>query len=349
LAFYKLGIVYFNLNQNQEALQNFKSLFSAYPNAEETSNAIEYIRNIYVEEQQPEAYVQFMNDFGKPLSYNEQDSLIYRAAIIQYEDNKLANSVIAFQKYLAIYPDGRYQLNAMNFLAEMAYSKEQYDTAAIYFGKIALKAPNQFAERAAIVAARLHYFNLKDYVGAEQYFKIVLEYATQQEQKNEAIKGLLRCQYKAENWVEASKTALLILGEKNSASDDIIMANMALYHQTILQQDTTKALQILNTVLKSNSSLFTAEAHYLIAFIYFNQQKYNLAEQTAFDVIKKQASYEFWVTKTYILLGDIYLAQNDTFNAIATYKSIAENATIPSLQQIASDKLKAINETIKAQ
>jgi tetratricopeptide (TPR) repeat protein len=349
MAYYKLGIVYFNLNQNQEALQNFKSLFSAYPNAEESDNALEYIRNIYIEEQQPEAYVQFMNDFGKPLSYNEQDSLIYRAAIIQYNDNKLANSVDAFKKYLALYPEGKYQLNALNYIAEMAYSMEQYDSAAAYFGNIAIKAPNQFAERAAIIAARLHYFNLKDYIKAEQYFKIVLQFATQQEQKNEAIKGLLRCQYKAENWVEASKTAVLILAEKNSASDDILMANMALYHQTIFQQDTTNALQILNTVLKSNSSLYTAEAHYLTALIYFNQKKFNLAEKTAFDVIKKQASYEFWVTKTYILLGDIYLAQNDSFNAIATYKSIAENATIPSLQQIASDKLKAINETIKAQ
>ena len=349
MAYYKLGIVYFNLNQNQEALQNFKSLFTAYPNAEETNNAIEYIRNIYVEEQQPEAYVQFMNNFGKPLSYNEQDSLIYRAAIIQYEDHKLANSVIAFQKYVALYPEGRYHLNALNYLAEMAYAKEQYDSAAVYFGKIANKAPNPFAERAAILAARLYYFNLKDYVGAEQYFKLVLAYATQQEQKNEAIKGLLRCQYKAENWVEASKTAVLILADKNSASDDLLMANMAMYHQTIAQQDTSNALQILSTVLKSNSSLYTAEAHYLTAFIYYSQQKYNLAEKTAFDVIKKQASYEFWVTKTYILLGDIYLAQKDTFNAIATYKSIAENATIPALQQIASDKLKAINETIKAQ
>ena len=109
-----------------------------------------------------------------------------------------------------------------------------------------MKAPNQFAERAAIVAARLHYFNLKDYVGAELYFKIVLQYATQQEQKNEATKGLLRCQYKAENWAEASKTAVLILAELNSASDDILMANMALYHQTIAQQDTVKALQLLN-------------------------------------------------------------------------------------------------------
>lgn len=349
LAYYKLGIVYFNLNKNQEALQNFKSLYSAYPNSEESDNALEYIRNIFVEEQQPEAYVQFMNDFGKPLSFNEQDSLMYRSAMIQFENKKYSNAAYGFRKYLDGYPEGKYQLNAMNYIAEMAYSLEQYDTAAIYFGKIANKAPNQFSERAAITAARLYFFNLKNYIGAEQYFNIVLQYTTQQEQKNEAIKGLLRCQYKAENWVEASKTASLILAEKNSATDDLLMANMALYHQTIEDQDTVKALQILNNVLKSNSSIYTAEAHYLIAFINFKLQKYNIAEKTAFDVIKRQASYEYWVTKTYILLGDIYLAQQDNFNAIATYKSIAENSTIPSLQQIALDKLKAITEINKAQ
>ena len=349
IAYYKLGIVYFNLNKNQEALQNFKALYTAFPNAEESDNAVEYIRNIFVEEQQPEAYVQFMNDFGKPLAINEQDSLIYRAAIIQYEDKNYSNAIIGFKKYLNLYPEGNYHLDALNTLGELAYTAKEYDSAAIYFGKVANKAPNKYAERSAIIAARLHYFNLKDYVAAEQYFKIVLQFATQQEQKNEAIKGLLRCQYKVENWEEAAKTASLILIDKNSASDDLLMANMALYQQSLIQKDTVKGMNILNSVLKNNSSVYTAEAHYLLAYLYFNQQKFNLAEKTAFDMIKKQASYEFWVTKTYILLGDIYLAQNDTFNAIATYKSIAENATIPALQQIATDKLKAINETIKAQ
>jgi tetratricopeptide (TPR) repeat protein len=349
IAYYKLGIVYFNLNKNQEALQNFKALYTAFPNAEESDNAVEYIRNIFVEEQQPEAYVQFMNDFGKPLAINEQDSLIYRSAIIQFEDKNYLNAILGFKKYLNLYPEGNYHLDALNTLGELAYTAKEYDSAAIYFGKVAIKAPNKYAERSAIIAARLHYFNLKDYVASEQYFKIVLQYATQQEQKNEAIKGLLRCQYKVENWEEAAKTASLILIDKNSASDDLLMANMALYQQSLIQKDTVKGMNILNSVLKYNSSVYTAEAHYLLAYLYFNQQKFNLAEKTAFDMIKKQASYEFWVTKTYILLGDIYLAQNDTFNAIATYKSIAENATIPALQQIATDKLKAINETIKAQ
>lgn len=349
LAYYKLGIVYFNLNKNQEALQNFKALYTAYPNAEESNNAIEYIRNIFVEEQQPEAFVQFMNEYGKPLSINEQDSLIYRAAMIPYETQQFKSATVAFKKYISIYPEGRYLLEAYNSLAEMAYTSQQYDSAAIYFGKIADKAPNKYAERASIIAARLYYFNIKDYTTAERYFKLVLQYATQQEHKTEAIKGLLRCQYKAENWEEAAITAALIMSEKSSASDDILISNMALYHQAMLQKDTTKAINILNVVLKSNSSIYTAEAHYLLALIYYNQQKFNLAEKTAFDVLKKQASYEFWITKTYLLLGDIYLAQNDQFNAIATYRSIAENATIPALQQIALDKLKAINDSNKAQ
>ena len=349
LAYYKLGITFFNLNKNQEALQQFKSLYTAYPNAEESNNAVEYIRNIFIEEQQPVAYVQFMNDFGKPLSVNEQDSLIYRAAMIQYEDRNYTNASIGLKKYYASYPTGKYSIDALHLLAEMAYTSEQFDSAALYFSKIANIAPNKYAERASIVAARLNYFNLKDFKAAEQYFKIALEYATQQEQKNEAIKGLLRCQYKTENWAEASKTAALILADKNSASDDVLMSNMAMYQQAIVQLDTIKAITILNTVLKSNSSVYTAEAHYNLALIYFQQQKFNLAEKTAFDVVKKQASYEYWVTKTYILLGDIYVAQNDQFNAIATYKSVAENATIQSLQQIALDKLKVLNESNKVQ
>jgi hypothetical protein len=56
-------------------------------------------------------------------------------------------------------------------------------------------------------------------------------------------------------------------------------------------------------------------------------------------VIKKYGSYEYWVTDSYLLLGDIYFKENDLFNAEATYKSVAENATIDALKKEAADKL----------
>jgi TolA-binding protein len=250
-----------------------------------------------------------------------------------------------FTKYLQSFPKGKYQLDANYLIAEIAYSKEQYDTAAKYFGIVATQAPNKFAERAALLAARLNYFTLKDEPLAETYFTILLKIATQQENKMEAYKGLLRCQYKAQKWEEASSIAQQILADKSAATDDIQMANMSLFHFNVNNKDTNAAYLVLSKIIKSNPSTITADAHYQLAALYLAQNKLSLAEKTAFEVIKKQAAYDYWVTKAYILLGDIYAAQKDNFNAIATYKSVAENANDESLKLIAKDKLKAITES----
>jgi len=344
-AYYKLGIVYFNLDKNQMALQTFKDLYSNYPNSTESENAIEYIRNIFIEDQTPELYVQFMNEYGHPLTINEQDSLIFRAAVLKYEQKKYTESAVGLVSYLQNFPNGNYSLEATHLVAEIAYSKQAYDTALVYFSIIADKAPNIYAERAALIAARLNYFNFQNYQLAEKYFSILLNIATQKENTTEANKGLLRCQFKGEKWEEASKIAQEILADKNSATDDIEMANMTIYHQKLIAGDTITALQIINKVIKTGSSIITAEAHYQLANLFIVQNKLNLAEKTAFDIIKKQASYEYWVTKTYILLGDIYVAQKDTFNAIATYKSVADNASIEPLKIVAAQKLKELTET----
>lgn len=344
-AYYKLGIVYFNLDKNQMALQTFKDLYSNYPNSTESENAIEYIRNIFIEDQTPELYVQFMNEYGHPLTVNEQDSLIFRAAVLKYEQKKYTESAVGLVSYLQKFPNGKYSLEATHLVAEIAYSKQAYDTALVYFSIIADKAPNIYAERAALIAARLNYFNFQNYQLAEKYFSILLNIATQKENTTEANKGLLRCQFKGEKWEEASKIAQEILADKNSATDDIEMANMTIYHQKLIAGDTITALQIINKVIKTGSSIITAEAHYQLANLFIVQNKLNLAEKTAFDIIKKQASYEYWVTKTYILLGDIYVAQKDTFNAIATYKSVADNASIEPLKIVAAQKLKELTET----
>ena len=190
----------------------------------------------------------------------------------------------------------------------------------------------------------MNYFNFKNYINAEKYFNTLLNIATQQENKLEALKGLLRCQYKNENWEACAIIAKQILQDKTSATDDIIMSNMALYHQSVIKGDTTGAIQLLNKIISTNASDITAEAHYLLAKLYLDQNKLAVAEKTAFDVIKKQAGYEYWVTKTYILLGDIYVAQKDNFNAIATYKSVSENATIDDLKMEASNKLTLLVE-----
>jgi hypothetical protein len=48
-----------------------------------------------------------------------------------------------------------------------------------------------------------------------------------------------------------------------------------------------------------------------------------------------------------LLLGDIYLAQKDYFNAQATYQSIYENANDPALRKEALEKLELVKKNEK--
>ena len=89
-------------------------------------------------------------------------------------------------------------------------------------------------------------------------------------------------------------------------------------------------------------SEFAAEARYQLRLYLFQQNKFAEAEKAAFDVMNKAGSYEYWTTKAYILLGDVYWKQKDYFNAEATLKSVAQNATIPELKQEAQTKLDAV-------
>ena len=97
-------------------------------------------------------------------------------------------------------------------------------------------------------------------------------------------------------------------------------------------------------MIAAGKSEYAAESQYRIAEILLQQNKPAEAEKAAFEVIKKAGSYEYWVTKSYVLLGDVYVKQKDWFNAEATFKSIVENATIAELKTEAQQKLVLVLE-----
>jgi TolA-binding protein len=96
-----------------------------------------------------------------------------------------------------------------------------------------------------------------------------------------------------------------------------------------------------------NKGEWAAEARYQISKCYYDLNNLTQAEKAAFEVINKSGSYDFWVTKAYIMLGDVYFKQKDYFNAKATFQSVSENATNPQLKQEATEKLQMVTEEEK--
>lgn len=348
-AYLKLGVAYFNLNRNEESLNSFRKLVSSYPNTQESEDAIEYIRNLFIEQQKPAEFVNFMKQNGKPVTITEEDSLTFRSPMLRYEAKDLAAAKTGFIAYLSKFPEGKYALEANYFLAEMMVANKANAEALPYYKAVADRSQSKYAERSTLQTARIYYFDLKEYASAAKYFAQLKTIATQQENRLEAMRGLLRCQFKAQQWPEATANAEALLQEKGIATDDRVMAGFVVAKNHQLQNEPDAAIASYKLVVAAGKSEYAAESQYHIAEILLQQNRLAEAEKAGFEVIKKMGSYEYWVTKSYVLLGDVYTTQKDWFNAEATFKSIVENATIAEFRTEAQQKLaKVLEEKDKA-
>lgn len=346
-AYLRLGIAYYNLDNNSEALNQYTTLLKQYPNSTEAEAALENAKSIYVEEGKTSEYVGFARSMGKDVSSTQEDQLAYQEAEVQFNNGNFPAAAKKFEDYLAKFPTGKYSIEALYYKSEIYYNQKDWAKAAAGYEVLADRVPHKFGEKSLLMAARLNFFDLKDYAKAEKYFTKLKDFASSQESKLEAMRGLLRSQYQLLKWDDAVANAKDLLNEKGIGTDDKVLANMAIARSNSNKGEYEQAITQYRAVIANTKSAYGAEARYEIANAFFQQNRLQDAEKAANEVINKSGSYEMWVTKAYILLGDIYMKEKDFFNAKATYQSIVQNAKIEQLRQEAERKLATASEEEK--
>jgi TolA-binding protein len=339
-AYLKMGIAYYNLNNDNEALKQYTAVLQQFPNSPEADAALENARIIYVEQGKTNEYIAFARSMGKEITTNQEDELMYQQAEVQFNNGNFPAAAKKFEEYITRFPDGKYSLEALYYKSEIYFNQKDWAKAAEGYEKLADLVPNKFGEKALLNAARLNFFELKNYDKSEKYFSKLKEFAGSQENKLEAMRGLLRSQYQLQKWNDAVTNAKELLNQKGIGSDDKVLANMAIAKSFQTANQCDQAITYYRTVASLNKSAYGAEARYEIAHCFFVQDRMNDAEKAAFEVVNKAGSYETWVTKAYLLLGDVYLKEKDYFNAKATFQSIVDNAKLEDLRQEADRKLK---------
>jgi tetratricopeptide (TPR) repeat protein len=346
-ALLQLGIANGNISKNEEAITAYKKLIQQYPNTEEAEQAMDNIRNLYIEMGRSDAYEDFVRSSGKTISTNEADSLAYATVEIKLSNGDCKAAIQQINNYLTRFPNGNYAVVANYNRSECYMQNKDWKNALPGYEYVANASMSRFTERSAFIAARTYYFELKDYSKAGPYYEILRTSATTDENRLEALRGALRCYHQLKNYQKASEAAKDLLANKSAGNDDKALSNLvtATNHQLNGQYDL--AIQSFRSVVSLNKGEWAAEARYQISKCYFDLNNMTQAEKAAFEVINKSGSYDFWVTKSYIMLGDVYFKQKDYFNAKATFKSVSENATNPQLKQEAADKLQIVTEEEK--
>ena len=339
-TYLKLGLSNYNLENNEEALKYYQKLISDYPQSLEAEEALANLKNIYVELGSPNDYVDFVKKSGKIISITEADSLTYAAAELKYTNEDCAGAISSFNNYLSKYPTGAYSLEANFFMSECYTKNKDWQNALTGYEKVISRGSSPFVERAALASSRIYYFELKDYEKSKSAFTQLQSYATTPENELEALRGLIRSYHQTNDYVKANNTAKELLTKAGISTDDKAIANLVLGKSLQANNQCNEAIAAFKQVAAINKSAWGAEARYEIAHCYFLLSQMPASEKAAMETIKS-AGVDFWIAKSYILLGDIYWKQKDYFNAKATFKSVADNSTIAELKKEAQDKLDA--------
>ena len=344
-AYLKMGLVYYNTDKYDDALTNYQTLVQKYPQSSEADEATDIMKDIYVETGKPNEYIEMMRRNGKNISVSEADSLTYTSAALKYNANDCNAAIAGFKNYLSSYPNGAYILEANYFSSECYNAAKDFQNALVGYDYVNGKGLNRFFEKATLEAARISYFELKDYSKAKKYFESLASSSVNQDNQLEALRGLVRTYYQLKDYAQANDAAKNLLTKKGISTDDKSIAFLVLGKSQQVNNDCASAITSFKSCAAINKAAWGAEARYEIANCQFTTNNLTAAEKSALAVIKETGSYDHWVTKSYILLGDIFMQQKDYFNAKATYESVAKNSVIPELKNEAQQKLdKAIAE-----
>lgn len=336
------GLILYRQKKYDEAIAVFKKIAADYPNYEDAKEAIARVQDISVEQGRIEEY----NDWVQSLKFynvstTELDSVNYESAENTYEKGDCDKSKIAFKNYILKFPSGIYVINANFYLAECYYKDKDFANALEHYMVVVNKPINKFTESALVGAAYINYVN-KDYGLALENYRKLEQIAEYKSNVLDAQVGQMRCYAKLKNNMDVIVFADKVLANTSTPQKVKTEAQINKARALLDMGDLDKAVGLFTEVSNTTKTIEGAEARYNVAYILFTKGEVKRAEDSVLVMPKLKPTYAYWLAKSFILLGDIYVKQNNLFQAKATLQSVIDNYDGEELPTIAKKRLHEI-------
>lgn len=320
-----LALIYTNQNLENKAKELYKDVITTNPKSMDSKEAIAGLRNIYVDEQNPTEFINYLaNSANIVMNETSKDSLLFDAAEAQYLQNNCEQALLGFEAYLNQFPNGVFALHSHYYRSDCYFNNKNYDLASKEYDWILKKNDNAFTEKSLLKAASIAYNENQEYEKAYAYYKRLIANSAYKEHLTIAKKGLLHTSFILNKIDETIAQANQLLQDGEVSNDELTLVYYYLGKCYLQKGETQIAQGHFKRMENYTVNKYTAEGQYLIAEILFNNNEIELAKSQCMYVSERYSNYEYWVVKGFVLLGDIYLKNKDVFQAKATYQSIVE-------------------------
>ncbi len=328
----EIGMIYANMDETDKAIQAYKDMIARYPSSEETRVALDNLQNIYVNSNRVDEYISYRESVAgitiSTMAKSQEDSISFIAAEQAYAKGNYESAIPSLNNYIIKYCETPTLncISARYYLAEAYYQTNDREKALSYFQGLASLDGNTYMEPSLLRASEITYDN-KNYGIAKEFFDQLHIAASSNENRMIARVGILRCSYYTNQTQSTINIATEIIDNNLSDENIIREARYCRYKAYYTLEQYSSAVDDLIKLGKNISYESGAEAKYVYAQYQFDNNKYSDAEATIMEFINIGTSHQYWLARCFVLLSDIYMAQDDLFMAKQYLLSLQENYT----------------------
>ena len=341
-----LGLAYMNLGDKQKALAFYDQVVKSAPKSAQSKSALQGIKEIYVAEGDADGYFDYAQNMGLESNVSQltRDSMAYISAQKLYLENKMEAATASLSSYLKNYPQGYYRNDALFYLSDCYVRAGNEAEAIVSLSELAEQGQTQYSERVLDKLSSMCYKSER-WAEAAKAYRSLYDVTSDAKLKKSSASG-----YVASTLKYADDEALLKMAddaEKMTVMTDVARRKARYAKASVLlrQQKQEEALKVFKTLATEAKSAEGAEAHYRLIEAEFNAKQYDKAEKMVYDFSDTKTPQNYWMAKSFILLGDIYLSKGDGFQARATYQSVVDgySPADDGIIELAKSKISKMN------
>ena len=320
----KKGLMLYNQDKPQEAIQKFKDIVKSYPRSPEAKEAVANVRKICVDINRIQDYVNWVETVSfMDVTKNSLDSITYMVSEKLFFQNETTKAREGFDGYLKKYPHGIFQMHANFYLGEVFYAREHY-TQAIQHYRIITGAPqNEFSERALVVLSKI-YTTRENVTALVPVLEQLEKNASFKQNIRQARVGLMKSYSRIKNCEKALHYAQKVKDQEErffvKQQACLIIARCALQ-----LSDTAKAKKEYADIEVSGRGASVVEALYYKSFFLNREGAYERSNAVVSEIGASYAGYKDWGGKSLVIMADNYWKMRDPYQAYYILENVIEN------------------------
>tara|TARA_Y100001954_G_scaffold111379_1_gene120734 strand:+ start:944 stop:3997 length:3054 start_codon:yes stop_codon:yes gene_type:complete len=318
------GLIYFNEEDFERSILCLKEVVEEYPRTVSFSSAKIGLKDAYLQKGSVDEYLLYINKIPQlDISNSEKDSLSYQASKNRFDKAEYYDSKIQFKSYLENFGESSiFYKQTLYYYGESCWKTKDTLLAVESFKKVVDLGFSVFYEPSLVKICR-YYFDIKDIKLSNKYYQMLDSSASSNGLKRESI---VRLMFGFENSNDKLAVSYANRVLKSSKLNDRLVARAKL----IIARDDfnignfARSSSLIDEIVVLTKNNDGSEAMYMKSYFTFLNEDYTKTEELVFQLAEEYSS-NHWIAKGFILLSNVYVEQDNNYQAKATLESIIEN------------------------